>query len=166
MAENDKKALPPGTTLEWEEDGPASRLTITPLAAENSLGHRVLAWPDPLHQWRNDRVFVPERGGRRVVTHWRTDASKADLEHRATDLLWEAELRIRKFIDISPSTTRERAILYLFAPGAEIASQVKLAERRCDTRDDSAWRQGAVVGAVGGVVIGAAVNRLITWLKK
>jgi len=152
------EALPPGTKVEWLEDG---RLAVTPLSAEDSLGYPVLAWPEPIH----DRVFVYEmREG--WVSRWSTDLSKTDLEELAADMLWEAEDRIRKFIDISPSTTRERAILHLFGPAAEIASQVKLAERGCDTRRESAWRQGAVVGALGGVVVGTAVSRLITWLKK
>lgn len=154
-----KEALPPGTKLEWLED---DRLAVTPLSAQNSLGRRVLAWPEPGQP--NDRVFVLEREDR-LVSQRSTDASKAELVIRASERLWAAEVRIRQFIDISPSTTRERAILYLFAPGAEIASQVELAERRCDTRHYSAWRQGAVVGAVGGVVVGTAVTRIIKWLK-
>ncbi len=66
---------------------------------------------------------------------------------------------------MNPSATRRHAILYLFGRGEDIATQVKLASQQCDAGQSSAWQRGAVVGALGGLAVGAGATRFIAWLR-
>jgi len=160
---NERTYLPPGTELRWiQEDGETSYLEVTPEAAINLLRRPVPAWPTaPVPG------FMPEPGGRLFRTKGLTQQAARDaaVEH-AEDVLWDVELKIRKFLAISPGSSRHYAILTLFGSPEDRASLVKAERSRCATDTQGASRQGLVMGAIGGLVVGSGLTGLLCWLKK
>ncbi len=157
-----RPSLPQGAEIRWIEDGDASYLEVTPEATINLLRRPVPAWPTtPVPG------FMPDADGRLFITKALTQqAAKDSAAEHAEDVLWDVDLKIRKFLLVSPGSSRQHAILTLFGSPEDRASLVKAARSRCATDAQAASRQGLVVGAVGGLVVGSGLTGLLCWLKK